>query len=406
MRIKAFRALRPPEHKAEQVASPPYDVVSSKEARSMAEGNPLSFLHVVKPEIDLPEDTDLYRDAVYEKAAENFRALRDQGALVRESHPCLYLYAQTMKHHVQYGLVCCSHIEDYEKDVIKKHEYTRKDKEDDRTRHVATLNANAGPVFLTYRDVPEINEAVDTIKSTTPLYDFTADDGIRHTVWRISDATPLEMAFAAVPTAFVADGHHRSASAVRVGKERREANPDHTGEEEYNWYLVVLFPAGQLKILPYNRIVTDLGDMTKEQFLEELRGTFDVAEAASPAPAAAGNVSMYLDGCWYGLTWEPVESEDPVEGMDVSVLQNRLLKPILGIENPRSDPRVDFVGGIRGTGELERRVDSGDAVVAFSMYPTSVEQLMAVAEAGKVMPPKSTWFEPKLRSGLLVHTLD
>ena len=406
MRIKPFKALRPDPAKVEKVASPPYDVLNSEEARAMAEGNPDSFLHVVKPEIDLPEGTDLYSDAVYAKAVENLAALQARCVLIREDHPCLYLYSQMMGDHTQYGLVCCCHVEDYDADLIKKHEHTRPQKENDRTRHVSESNANAGPVFLTYRDDATISAIASEVKNQAPLYDFTSADGIRHVVWRIDDSAALVSAFGAVPELFVADGHHRSASAARVGRERREANPNHTGEEEYNWFLAVLFPASELMILPYNRIVQDLNGNTADEFLEKVKAVFAVTDDASPSPTQAGHVSMYLDGKWYDLSWDPVKTDDPVTAMDVSVLQDRLLGPILAIDDPRKSDRIDFVGGIRGPGELKKRVDSGGDAVAFSMYPTSVEQLMAVADAGKIMPPKSTWFEPKLRSGLLVHTLD
>ncbi len=406
MRIKPFRAVRPRPDVAADVASPPYDVLSSDEARIAAAGNDLSFLHVVKPEIDLPEGADIYGKPVYEKARENFTRLRDEGALIQEGTDCLYLYAQRMGDQKQVGVVACCHIEDYENNVIRKHEHTRPDKEDDRTRHVEVLNANAGPVFLTYQDREPINQIVEKAKETGPLYDFTASDGIQHTVWKLDKTDELVALFADIPIAYVADGHHRSASAARVGRERREANPNHTGEEEYNWYLAVLFPASQLQILPYNRCVQDLNGMEKDSFLAAVHDVCAVTEDATPTSGEVGRVSMYLDGRWYGLAWKSAESDDPVAGMDVTMLQDRVLAPILGIGDPRKDPRIDFVGGIRGTKELEQRVDSGRAAVAFSMFPTSVEQLMKVADAGQVMPPKSTWFEPKLRSGLLVHLLD
>lgn len=382
----------------------PYDVVDAAEAAELAAGNRYSLLHVDRAEIDLPPDTDPYSDAVYAKARENFLQLQRDGILIREDTPSLYLYRQQMGSHSQTGLVAVCHIEDYENDLIKKHEKTRREKEDDRTRLIATLEANTGPVFLTYRDVDAVNSLVTKICENAPLYDFTAPDGIRHTLWRIEGGKEMLEAFSAVPVSYVADGHHRTASAVRVGRERREANPDHRGDEDYNWFLTVLFPASQLKILPYNRVVTDLNGRSVAEFLAVVKVRFEVTENADPSPNRPGRVSMYLDGKWFGLTFEPDPQADPVSRLDVSVLQDRLLSPLLGIDDPRTSKRIDFVGGIRGTEELERRVDSGKAAVAFSMYPTTVEQLMDIADAGQIMPPKSTWFEPKLRSGLVIHT--
>ncbi|MBU0676766.1 MAG: DUF1015 family protein [Verrucomicrobia bacterium] len=406
MRIKPFHALRPEPENAAILSSPPYDVVSTAEAADIGRDNPISFIHVIRPEIDLPEDTDTHADEVYGKARENFQRLIKDGALIREAQPCLYLYAQTMGEHTQYGVVAVSHVEDYENDIIRKHEKTRKDKEDDRTRHVSTLNANAGPVFLTYRADGKIDALTATVASEPSLFDFVDPAGVRHVVWRISDTSEWISAFGDVPIGYVADGHHRSASAARVGAERRAANPQHTGEEEYNWFLTVLFPSDQLNILPYNRCVRDLNGLSEQEFLEAIAKDFSVSDDAVPAPSSPGHVSMYLGGNWHSLSWDDVESEDPVASLDVSVLQDRLLAPVLGIDDPRKSDRIDFIGGIRGTDELERRVNSGDFSVAFSMYPVTVDQLMAIADAGKIMPPKSTWFEPKLRSGLLVHTLD
>ena len=406
LRIKAFQGLRPTSSLVSQVACVPYDVVDRNESAALAKGNPYSLLHVDRAEIDLPEDIDPYSAQVYAKALENFRALQANGTLVRESEPCVYLYQQRMGSHVQTGVATVCHIEDYENDIIKKHEKTRRDKEDDRTRLIDTISADTGPVFLTYRDSAAIDALVDAVKKEAPLYDFTAPDGIQHTVWRVAGGNEFEAAFAKIPVSYVADGHHRTASAVRVGRERREKNPHHTGAENYNWFLAVLFPASQLQILPYNRSVHDLNGSTPETLLAEISKTFTVTENASPVPAGPGAVSMYLAGKWYGLTWTPAPDADPIARLDVTVLQDQLLAPILGIDDPRTSKRIDFVGGIRGTDELVRLVDSGKGAVAFSMHPTTVAQLMDIADADQIMPPKSTWFEPKLRSGLFIHTLD
>ena len=381
----------------------PYDVVDREEAAALAAGNPRSLLHVDCAEIDLPPETDPYSDAVYERARENFAALQDDWTLIRETGRAMYLYQQIMGAHVQTGLAALCHIDDYENNLIKKHEKTRKDKEDDRTRLIGTLSADTGPVFLTYRDSAEIDRLATDAKRETPLYDFTAPDGIRHTVWRVEHAGELVAEFGKVPCSYVADGHHRTASAVRVGKERRAANPSHTGSEEYNWFLAVLFPASQLRILPYNRCVHDLNGRTAEQFIAELKSKgFTVADATEATPPGPGEVRMYLGGKWSKVAWKPDPKADPIARLDVTVLQERVLAPLLGIDDPRTSKRIDFIGGIRGTGELEQRVKDGRAAVAFSMYPTTVEQLMDIADAGAIMPPKSTWFEPKLRSGLFV----
>ena len=404
LRIKAFQGLRPVEQLVAEVACVPYDVVNRAESAELAKGNPNSLLHVDRAEIDLPEEVDPYSDQVYAKALENFQSLQAKGALVRESAPCIYLYQQRMGNHTQVGIASVCHIEDYENDIIKKHEKTRKDKEDDRTRLINTISADTGPVFLTYRETSEIDALVDAVRKNAPLYDFTAPDGIQHTVWRIADAAPFVAAFAKVDVAYVADGHHRTASAARVGCERRAANPNHTGDEEYNWFLAVTFPANQLRILPYNRCVKDLNGHSPEAFLAEVAKSFKVTENVDPTPTQPGNVSMYLGGKWYGLSWTPDLNADPISRLDVTVLQDRLLAPLLGIDDPRTSKRIDFIGGIRGTGELVQLVDGGKGAVAFSMYPTTVEQLMDIADAGQIMPPKSTWFEPKLRSGLFIHT--
>ena len=405
MRLNPFRALRPPPELAARVASVPYDVVSRDEAAKLAEGNPHSFLHVGRSDIDLPADTDPYDSRVYGTARAALDRFVAEGTLIREEAPALYLYRQVMDGREQTGIVGCVHIDDYERDVIRKHEKTRPDKEDDRTRHVLTLEANAEPVFLTYRGTPDLDRLVDRAVETPPLYDFTAEDGVRHVVWHIGDTRPFCEAMGTVPVAYVADGHHRSASAWRAGKERRAANPNHHGNEEYNWFLAVLFPAEQLRILPYNRVVRDLGGRTPAQVLEALDRIGRLEETDTPEPDRPGSVGVYMDGRWRRLTFDPasIDRADVIASLDVSLLQDRVLGPVLGIGDPRTDKRIDFVGGIRGPAELARRVDSGSAAIAFAMYPTTLEQLMAVSDAGEVMPPKSTWFEPKLASGLFVH---
>jgi uncharacterized protein (DUF1015 family) len=406
MRIKAFRAWRPVADKAAKVASVPYDVVDRQQAAALAEGNPYSFLHVVRAEIDLPDSTDPYSDAVYARAKANLKHLMDEGVLVRDAEPGVFLYSQQMGGHIQYGIVATCHVGDYESGRIKIHEKTRRAKEEDRIRYVDTQNANAGPVFLAYRDNAAINAMVDELKRSEPLYQFTAVDGVTHTVWRFPDAARLENAFAEIPATYVADGHHRAASAVKVAQMRRAANPAHTGSEPYNYFLAVMFPASHLKIMAYNRVVLSLPG-SREEFLRAVGEAFTIAADGNAKPRRAGEIGMYLDGRWSTLApKQPPAAGDPVAALDVSVLQNDLLAPILGIADPRESDNIDFIGGIKGAAELEKWVDSGRAAVAFSMYPTSMEQLFAVADAGLLMPPKSTWFEPKLRSGLLVNTLD
>lgn len=405
--IRPFRALRPPAERAQAVASVPYDVVNTEEARALAGDNPLSFLHVSRPEIDLPEGTDLYSDAVYRKAVENFEKLIATCPLEKEAEPSLYLYRLIMGQHEQVGIVACCSIDEYDNDTIRKHERTRRDKEDDRTRHMLMLRAQTGPVFLTYRRRTEIDDQVAAAITAAPLYDITASDGIRHTIWRITDTQNLLNSFTAVPLLYIADGHHRAASASRARAELREQSFSHTGNEDYNYFLTVIFPDSQLQILAYNRVVKDLNGLSKDQFLDAIRRQFTVSEDASPAPKERGNWSMYLDGKWYGLQLSP-ETTLPtgtVETLDVSVLQDRLLDPVLGIKDVRTDKRIDFVGGLRGTKELERLVDEGKAAVAFSLFPTSIAELLMVSDANEIMPPKSTWFEPKLRDGLLIHSI-
>jgi uncharacterized protein (DUF1015 family) len=403
MRIHPFQGLVPTPAHAAEVACVPYDVVNAAEAAVLAAGKPHSLLHVDRAEIDLPAGTDPHSDAVYTKARENFLALQRTGVLARETEPCLYLYQQQMGDHVQRGVVAGCHVEDYDADLIKKHEKTRRDKEDDRTKLIDTISAETGPVFLTYRDHADVTGLMNTKTREKPLHDFTAADGIRHTVWRIAGGAEWVSALSAVPVTYIADGHHRAASAARVARLRRERNPQHTGNEDYNWFLCVLFPASELKILPYNRIVLDLNGLTPADFLARVKASFGLEENATPAPAAVGQVSMYLDGKWHGLRMPVDPNADPVSRLDVSVLQEKLLSPVLGIEDVRTSNRIDFVGGIRGPNELVKRVDAGGGV-GFSMYPVTLAQLMDIADAGQIMPPKSTWFEPKLRSGLFIHT--
>jgi uncharacterized protein (DUF1015 family) len=408
--LKPFRAWRPRPDVCAQVASPPYDVLSSAEAREMASENPLSFLHVVKPEIDLEPGTDVYAPEVYATGAANLKRLIHDGALIREEKPALYLYRQRMGDHVQTGLVAGASVDEYEADLIKKHEHTRPVKEDDRTRHIDALDANTGPVFLTYKARPEIDALVEQITATDPTYDFVAPDGIQHVLWVVDvedDRDALLAAFAEVPELYVADGHHRSAAGTRIRALRRDANPNHTGEEPYNYFLAVIFPDDQMMILDYNRVVRDLNGLDSDAFMAALGESFEYEPTEDGRPARRRCFGMYLGERWYRLTAKEgsVPENDPVRSLDVAILQDNLLAPILGIGDPRSDERIDFVGGIRGLTELERKVDSGEWAVAFALHPTSIDQLFDVADAGLVMPPKSTWFEPKLRSGLIVRPL-
>ena len=407
MRLHPFRALRPAPALAERVASVPYDVVNRAEAAELAAGNPHSFLHVGRSDIDLPPDVDPYDPRIYSLARQALDRFQAEGTLLREEQPSLYLYRQVMDGRAQTGVVGCVHIDDYEQDIIRKHEKTRQDKEDDRTRHVLTLQANAEPVFLTYRRHAVIDALTRPILDTAPLYDFTAPDGVRHTVWRIVDPGPLLDAFRGVSHAYVADGHHRSASAWRAGRELRSAPAQHRSDGEFNWFLAVLFPAEELQILPYNRVVRDLAGLGPGSVLARLAHVGKVTVTDNPVPDRPWVICFFLANEWYRLQLDEatINRQDPIASLDVSLLQDRILGPIFGIGDPRTDKRIDFVGGIRGTAELERRVRSGEMAIAFSLYPTSLEQLMAVSDAGKIMPPKSTWFEPKLRSGLFVHTL-
>lgn len=402
--VEPFQAFRPPQASAARVASPPYDVINTAEARALAEGNPDSFLHVSRPEIDLPEGTDEHDDAVYAQGARNLTALIAQGALLQDPEPHLYLYAQRMGDHRQIGVVGCASVAEYERDVIKKHEKTRADKEDDRTRHIEELRAHDEPVFLTYRADKEIDAIVAAATKAPPIYDFTTSDGIQHTFWVLGrhDTAGLEARFQQVPVLYVADGHHRSAAAARVHKELRGDGGQHHA------FLAVVFPHDQMKILPYNRVVRDLQGRAPEQLLAALRERMDVEPAesgAAAAPRAPRELGVYLAGKWYVARVRPgsFDERDPVKSLDCSICQDQILSPIFGVEDPRRDKHVDFVGGIRGIPELERRVDGGQFTMALHLYPTQIEQLFSVSDAGLLMPPKSTWFEPKLRSGLFVH---
>ena len=408
MRFRSFQGLVPTSQHAAAVAAVPYDVVNREESYALAHDKPLNLLHVDRAEIDLPLSVDPYAPEVYAKARENFDKLQADKVLVREAAPSLYLYRQTMGNHSQTGLVGVCHTEDYEQDIIKKHEKTRPDKEDDRTRLVDSLSANTGPIFLTYRGQPAIDAIIQGhMQAQAADHDFTAADGVRHQSWRLpaEACAQLEQLFATrVPAAYIADGHHRAASAFRVSRLRRERNPSHNGSEEYNWFLCVLFPGNELNILPYNRAVKDLNGRTAEAFLAEVSSIFTVTPTDVKSPAQPGHASMYLGGKWYDLAWQAADNASPIDQLDVSILQDRLLQPVLGIDDPRTSKRIDFIGGIRGTAELEKLVNAGDHAVAFSMYPVTVDQLMAISDATQIMPPKSTWFEPKLRSGLFIHT--
>lgn len=408
--VKPFICIRPAKEHAAEVAALPYDVYNRKEACAAVKGNPLSFLNIDRAETQFSDDVDTYADCVYEKARELIDSQIADGIYVTDTGDHYYLYELTMDGRSQTGIVACCSIDDYVNGVIKKHENTREEKELDRIRHVDTVNAQTGPIFLAYRQNIALKEIVAEEKTKPALYDFVSDDGIRHRVWRIDGADrtdAIEAAFAAIPSTYIADGHHRAASAVKVGLKRRTKHPGYTGEEPFNYFLSVLFPDEELMILPYNRVVRDLNGMSTEQFFEKLKEKFELEEIGKEpyAPVQKGTFGMYLDGTWYALKILPqYRSADPVKGLDVSILQDHLLAPVLGIGDPRTDKRIDFIGGIRGLKELERRVGE-DMEVAFSMYPTSIEELLSVADAGLLMPPKSTWFEPKLRSGLFIHRL-
>ncbi len=414
--IKPFRGLRPiPEHAAD-VAAPPYDVLNTTEARERANGRPLSFLHISKPEIDLPDITDPYAPEVYAKGADNLARLIDDGILIRDAEPCYYAYRLRMGDHVQTGLVCAGSVADYDANRIRKHEYTRPKKEDDRVRQITALNAQTGPVLLTYRASDVVKEILDGVTAGQPLYDLVADDGIGHTIWLIDEPGQIEQLTAVFDTMdalYIADGHHRSASASRVAatrnKDCNQATVASDREADHNYFLCVAFPHDETQILDYNRVIKDLNGLNDDELLERISASFTVTPSnAAVKPERPAQFGMYVDGCWYRLDILPalIPANDPVASLDVALLQENLLTPLLGIGDPRTDDRIDFIGGIRGLVELERRVDSGDMKIAFALYPTRMEALMAVADANKVMPPKSTWFEPKLADGLVSHLID
>jgi uncharacterized protein (DUF1015 family) len=410
--IRPFAGLRPAPAYAAAVAAPPYDVLSTDEARARAAGKPWSFLHISKPEIDLPAGTDPYSPQVYAAAAENLRRMTREGVLTRDPVPCYYVYRLVMGQHSQTGLVAAASVADYNSDRIRKHEFTRPDKEDDRVRQIAALNAQTGPVLMAYPTAPRVDEILLQVASTQPQADISADDGIRHTLWMLRDAKMIEdltVAFDRMPALYIADGHHRSAAAARVAADRRAANPGHTGEEAYNFFLSVVFPHQQMRILGYNRVVKDIKGMGALEFLTRVGRQFNVQKHDGPfSPSGHGEFGLYMRGQWYRLQIKPefTKSSDPVKRLDVSLLSDYLLHPVLGIEDLRTDKRIDFVGGARGLRELETRVDRGDMAVAFSLYATGMDELMAVADVGRIMPPKSTWFEPKLADGLVSHVLD
>ena len=410
--FRPFKALRPAKEYASKVAALPYDVMNSEEAKEMVKGNPYSFLHIDKAEIDLPAGTDLYSNEVYLKAADNLKKSEENGVMINDEKPCFYVYRQIMNGREQTGLVGCASVDDYINNRIKKHELTRADKEADRIRHVDTCDANTGPIFLCYKENSDITALIDQYKANEPVYDFVTEDGIANTVWVIDDedaCNKLSLLLSQVGDYYIADGHHRCASAVNVAKMRREANPDFDGTEEFNFFLAVLFPAESLEIMDYNRVVKDLNGNTEEEFIEKISEKFTVENAPCEGayhPEEKHTFGMYMAGKWYRLTAKSgtFDEENPVEQLDVSILQKNLLTPVLAIGDPRTDKRIDCIGGIRGLGELERLVNGGMAV-AFSMYPTTLEDLMAIADADMIMPPKSTWFEPKLLSGLFIHKL-
>lgn len=410
--VKPFRGIRPPRNLVEQVASRPYDVLNSDEARAEAAGNPKSLYHIIKPEIDFPAGTDEHDERVYDRAVENFQAFRQNGWLVQDDADHYYIYAQTMDGRTQYGIVVAANVHDYVNGVIKKHELTRRDKEDDRMRHVRINNANIEPVFFAFPDNEILETIIRKVTSAEAEYDFTAPDGFGHHFWVVddpADIAAITKAFAAMPSLYIADGHHRSAAAARVGLEKAQTDSNHTGDEEYNYFLAVAFPASHLRIIDYNRVVRDLNGLTPEQFIKALEKDFIVAPkgAETYTPAGLHNFSLYLDGQWYSLTAREgrYDDADPIGVLDVTISSDLILRDILGIHDLRSDKRIDFVGGIRGLGELKRRVDSGEMAMALALYPVSMKQLMDIADTGNIMPPKTTWFEPKLRSGLVIHEL-
>ncbi|MFM2207768.1 MAG: hypothetical protein RL213_1743 [Bacteroidota bacterium] len=411
--IRPFKGIRPdPEH-VKQIACKPYDVLNEKEARKECEGNPLSFYHVIKPEIDFPDGTDIYSDQIYGKGRSNFLEMFEKGIFTQDKKDCYYIYSQTMNGRHQYGIVGAASVEDYLNDIIKKHELTRPDKEEDRKKHVRVSRLNYEPVFFAYPHVDALDAIVERIVAGKPVYDFTADDGIGHRFWVVdadNDISSIRSLFEKVPAVYVADGHHRTAAAALVGDEFRKNNPKHDGSEEYNYFLAVHFPDNQLSIMDYNRVVKDLNGLTPEQFLEKLKESFDVEKIGALAhrPSKLHEFSLYMAGDWYKLNAKEgtYDDKDPIGVLDVTVLSKQILEPLLGIADLRTDKRIEFVGGLRGLGELERRVNSGEMKAAFALYPVTMKQLIDISDSGKIMPPKTTWFEPKLRSGLVLHALD
>lgn len=412
-KVKPFKGIRPPRHLVEEVASRPYDVLNSEEARKEAEGNEKSLYHIIKPEIDFAPGFDEHDPAVYDKAVENFNRFQQEGWLVQDTKENYYIYAQTMDGRTQYGFVVAAWVPDYMEGRIKKHELTRRDKEEDRMKHVRCNNANIEPVFFAFPDNPKLEEIIRTVTAGKPEYDFVAPDGFGHTLWVIEDENMIKDItdeFETIPALYIADGHHRSAAAALVGNEKAQNNPNHKGDEEYNYFMAVAFPASHLKIIDYNRVVRDLKGLTPEQFLAKVAENFDVVDMGTEIyhPNALHNFALYLGGHWYSLTAKKgtYNDADPIGVLDVTVSSDLILRDILGITDLRSDKRIDFVGGIRGLEELKRRVDSGEMAMALALYPVTMDQLIDIADTGNIMPPKTTWFEPKLRSGLVIHKLD
>lgn len=411
--LKPFKGIRPTAEMVKRVACRPYDVLDEKEARIEANGDPYSFYHVIKPEIDFPDGYNVYAPEIYEKGKANFEKMKADGVFKQDATDCYYIYSQTMNGRTQYGIVGCAAVDDYLNDVIKKHELTRPDKEEDRKNHVRVGNMNAEPVFFAYPHVPALDVIVSEIVKAKPEYDIVTDDGIGHTFWVVSDAGIIDQIthhFANIPATYVADGHHRTAAAALVGKERRDKNPGHNGTEEYNFFLAVHFPDNQLHIMDYNRVIKDLNNMSADELISKLGESFTIQKkgAQEYRPAKLHEFSMYIDGNWYALTAKPgtYNDHDPIGVLDVTILSERVLSPLFNITDLRKDKRIEFVGGLRGLGELKRRVDSGEMKVAFALYPVTMKQLIDIADSGKIMPPKTTWFEPKLRSGLVIHELD